>query len=175
MEKILEKLPKLCKNCDFETTNKDLANVHEAMCQHRLVPCDHCNTLITLSKLTQHLVEVHNKLAMVPLIASRFPIGFNHSGMWPLSVQGTPHQFYLHLTSLDEGVNLVWVSCSLPAPGAENYQYTVKVTAPFTYELRGRCVSCDVSSSDVKKSGKGLYVFKEAALAALIFLNPESV
>ena len=172
VEKILNKMIKNCKNCDFKTTDKDLANVHEAMCEHRLVPCDHCNNRICLSKLTQHLDEAHKHPPMVALISTRFPIGFNHSGMWPLSVKDISHQFYLHLTSLDDGVMLVWVSCSLPSPGADNYRYTVNVTAPWPYKLRGQCVSCDASACEVKKMGKAVYVFKEAASAAWISLHP---
>ena len=151
--------------------------LHEDMCQNRLVPCDHCDTRISLRMLTQHLESAHNRAPISkedPIaLGTRFPIRFAHTGMWRLSVEDSGIHFYLHLTPLDcEGqleIMLVWVSCSLPESKATSYQYTLKVTGPnSSYTGHGSCVSCDVLPSEVKKSGKGLHWIKQISCDALV-------
>jgi len=172
MEKMLEKLPKMtCKHddCDFKRAEENLVEEHEVECQYRPVFCGMCDEQVGLNRLTHHLDEAHGmKKTCLGAMEFAVTVHCKHEAMpesvcyekekviFPIDID-TKDQFYLNFTPLGHDMRLMWVSCSLSGEKAMGYKYSIAMTgSEHSFSGQRRCVSCDVSHREVKKSKSGL-------------------
>ena len=193
LEKMLDKLPKVkCRhaNCGFKSADKTYVKEHEVECQQRLVACGDCGNWVSLSRLTLHQVKTHKTMTL-PKIAVRFgePITSKltripvRSEMHPLNVQDAWPHFYLNMAPstpvpANPGpanpdlpkVVMIWVSCSLSAAKAANFQYEITLNGfNICFSGKRRCVSCDVSHDEMKMSKNAFMWDEELVREAMLF------
>jgi len=176
VEKMLEKLPKIkCRyeDCQFKRADIDAVYQHETDCLFRLVECSRCEEGIPISRLSDHLELTHRKH---PCTLKNFGIeeGFipQKSGLNKMQnpLKCKDLTFFINRNDYNDDLMMFWISFCGTKKEAELYEYTIKIVSSaekkagrIQYLFTGsrRCVSCDVSHKDIKKTTEALFVSKE--------------
>lgn len=172
-EKMLEKLPAVCKyadqGCQVEHTRNEISE-HEKHCQFRLVNCVDlaCQQRVSVSKLLSHLDTDHETEDFVRIEAgeysSHFIVNeedFSKSIMWISDqLHFNDGYFYRECCRSKEGLWYIWVyileteSCK-----ALDYICTISIkSSDGLDELSCRCrpLSLDMTKEKIAESGRGL-------------------
>jgi len=172
-EKMLEKLPCVCKfadhGCQVEQLREQLTE-HESNCSFRLVNCVDlaCQQRISVSKLLAHLDTDHETEDFVRVeggeYSSHFIVNeedFSKSIMWisdQLHFDG--RYFYRECCRSKEGLWYIWVYLlETEAANPSDYTCTISIrSADGEEELNCKCrpLSLDFTKENIAESGRGL-------------------
>jgi len=172
-EKMLEKLPCMCKfadhGCQVEQLRGQLPD-HERTCSYRLVNCVDlaCQQRISVSKLLAHLDNDHETEDFVRVeggeYSSHFIVNeedFSKSIMWISDQLHFDHRyFYRECCRSKEGLWYIWVyllETEDSQPG--NYTCTISIrSGDGEEELSCKCrpLSLDLTKENIAESGRGL-------------------
>jgi len=169
VENFLEKLPKIrCKydGCTFERSEKQLVKNHEDQdCREKPVKCRLCPESVAMSKMVSHLKTKHNRKSVGLTIMNKelgvwtsnpWRVGIEEQATHPLSKVNNDLEVILNWESYDENIKMFWISLTGTAKEAKKYEYTLKLLNKDVKEViatkKTECLSCDMSSHDVKKA-----------------------
>lgn len=172
-EKMLEKLPCVCKysdhGCEVEQLRGQLAD-HERGCTYRLVNCVDlaCQQRISVSKLLAHLDNDHETEDFVRVeggeYSSHFIVNeedFTKSIMWISDqLHYDERYFYRECCRSKEGLWYIWVYL-LETEDCKAVDYTCTISiksADGEEELNCKCrpLSLDLTKENIAESGRGL-------------------
>lgn len=141
-EKVLSRLPTVCKFCDYgctiEMMKSDLES-HEKECLYRLVRCVDlaCNEKVPFAGLLDHMTNDHEREDFVnaegSTYRSHFIVGeddFSREVMWisdHLMLDG--RHFFRECCRQANGLWFIWVYLLGTHKEAENYIYSIKITS----------------------------------------------
>jgi len=172
-EKMLEKLPCVCKysdhGCEVEQLRGQLGD-HERVCTYRLVNCVDlaCQQRISVSKLLAHLDNDHETEDFVRVeggvYSSHFIVNeedFTKSIMWISDqLHYDERYFYRECCRSKEGLWYIWVYL-LETEDCQAVDYTCTISiksADGEEELNCKCrpLSLDLTKENIAESGRGL-------------------
>jgi len=172
------KLPKIkCRyeDCQFKRADIEAVHQHETDCLFRMVECYHsrCEEGIPLSRLSDHLELTHRKH---PKTMENFGIEIrfvpSKSGLKKLqkTLKCKDLTFFINRNDYNDDLMMFWISFCGTKEEAELYEYTIKIVSSaekkagrtqYLFTGSRRCVSCDVSHKDMKKTTEALFVSKD--------------
>jgi len=178
VENFLEKLPKTrCKydGCTFARSDMQLVKNHEVEeCREKPVKCRLCPDSVAMSKMVSHLETKHNrKSAGFTNLDEEWE--FWTTAIWRVGIPGQPThplgkvnndlEVIFNWESYDENIQMFWISLTGIAKEAKEYEYTLKLRnkdgADILAFKKTECLSCEMSSDDVKKDATALFLTRD--------------